>query len=71
MRCERWKEEKTTEGRGFWLHRPSLYFVAYTECFKYGVLQQQSKEELAVLQADLLLPVLVLLTTNFEGDLMG
>lgn len=35
------------------------------------ILQQQSNQVLAVLEADLLLPVLVFIATNFEGDLMG
>lgn len=34
-------------------------------------LQQQSNQVLAVLQADLLLSVLVLITTSFEGELTG
>lgn len=34
-------------------------------------LQQQSNQVLAVLQADLFLPMLVLITTSFQSEVMG
>lgn len=36
MKCERWNEEKTTEGRGFgYVEAFSILNVVYTECFKH------------------------------------
>lgn len=71
MKCERWNEEKTTKGGGFFGHICLLYTPLSTLNVLSTALQQQSNQVLAVLQADLLLSVLVLITTSFEGELTG
>lgn len=64
-----WREDNWR--KGVFDHIDLLYALLSTLNVLSTVLQQQSNQVLAVLQADLLLPVLVLITIGFEGDLMG
>jgi len=67
MECERWNEGKTTEMRFFlWQYMPLLSTLFMTQDILITALQQQSNEVLAVLQANLLLSLLVLLTTTLK-----